>query len=184
MLKSLLLQNIIVCATVSLNLLSHSVLSQDPLLPRASPLEVVNLKYEDTYIKITYSRPHKNGRKIFGELVPFGKIWHTGDNESTEIILTNNILVNNDTLKAGAYSIYTIPESEKWTVIFNKEVGQWGTYRYKEKLDVMRFEIPIEKTDVIYEPFTIEFENRGLKENHLNLIWEQTKISIPIEFID
>ena len=159
------------------------IFAQLPLKPRSNPLDMTSIQYDGTYVKITYSRPHKNGRKIFGEFVPYDSLWKTGDNEATEITTNNKILIGSDTLYAGTYSIFTIPGEHSWTVIFNKKVGLWGNYMYDEKYDVFRLEASVDKTDVIYEPFTIEFGNKIMKNTELYFIWDNTKVIIPIEFL-
>ena len=164
-------------------ILSANLFAQEPVQPRPSPLELVTMKYEDSYVKITYCRPHKRGRDIFGELVPFGQVWRTGANEATEITLTKKIKIGGQLLEAGTYTIFTIPSSDKWTIIINNDLGQWGAFRYNEDHDRLRFEAIHSETDVIYEPFTIEFEQSGLKKTNLLMIWDQTKVIIPIEFL-
>jgi len=157
--------------------------AQLPLKPRSSPLDIAAIIYDDTYVKITYSRPHKNGRKIFGELVPYDSLWKTGDNEATEITTNKKILIGSDTLHAGTYSIFTIPGKQSWTIIINEKIGLWGNYKYDEKYDIFRLEASVAKTDVIYEPFTIEFGKKIMKNTELYFIWENTKVIIPIEFL-
>ena len=167
-------------------MLSFSIplFAQEALNNRPSPTSIVTMKYKNTYIKITYCQPHKKGREIFGELVPYGKVWRTGANEATEITVTKDILIGADTLKAGTYSVFTIPTPDKWTVIFNSELGQWGAYNYLESSDVMRLEVKTEKVEkVVWEPFTINFEQVNSKAD-LKMMWDQTMISVPIEFID
>jgi len=160
------------------------VFSQEAVKARPSPLAIVTMKYEDSYIKVTYSQPHKRDRKIFGTLVKYGEVWRTGANEATEITLTDNVVIKNDTLMAGTYSIFTIPNEKEWTVIFNKQLGQWGSYNYHEPSDVMRLSVPTEKiTEVIFEPFTITFEQKN-EEAHMVMMWDDTKVAIPIHFID
>ena len=159
------------------------IFAQLPLKPRSSPLDMASIQYDDTYVKITYSRPHKNGKKIFGDLVPFDSLWKTGDNEATEITTNKKILIGSDTLHAGTYSIFSIPGQQSWTIIFNEKVGLWGDYRYDGKYDVLRLEASVGKTDVIYEPFTIEFGKKIMKNTELYFIWENTKVIIPIEFL-
>jgi hypothetical protein len=160
---------------------SHSF-AQDPVQPRPSPLELVTMKYEDTYVKITYCRPHKRGREIFGELEPYNKVWRTGANEATEITLTGDVMIGDNKLEAGTYSLFTIPTEEDWTIIINGDLGQWGAFRYNQDHDILRFEAKTVETEVIYEPFTIEFEQSGVKKTNLLLIWDRTKVIIPIEF--
>ncbi|HNP20068.1 MAG TPA: DUF2911 domain-containing protein [Fulvivirga sp.] len=157
--------------------------AQEAITPRPSPLAIVTMKYEDTYVKVTYCQPHKRDRKVFGELVPFGQVWRTGANEATEITLTGDLLIKNDTLKAGTYAIFTIPQPDKWTIIFNSQLGQWGAYNYSEKADVLRVDVPVQKlTGVVYEPFTIAFEQKNDKAE-MQMMWESTKVSIPISIL-
>ncbi len=156
--------------------------AQEALKPRPSPLEMVTMKYEDTYIKITYGRPHKRGRNIFGDLLPYGEVWRTGANEATEITLTGSVKLGGHTIKPGTYTIFTIPNKETWTIILNSELGQWGAYNYNSKLDVVRFEAPVTTTSEVYEPFTIEFEQLA-QSAELVMMWDRTRVTIPIEFL-
>lgn len=158
--------------------------AQDPIIPRPSPLAIVSTRYKDTYFKLTYSQPHKKGREIFGKLVPFGKVWRTGANEATELTVTKNIQVNGTLLKAGTYSIFSIPESGSWTIIINADVGLWGSYNYNESQDVMRFQVPVGEIpgNVVYEAFTIQLDQRNEMADLL-ILWDKTRISIPIKFI-
>lgn len=160
-----------------------ALMAQEAVTPRPSPTAIVTMKYDDTYVKITYNQPHKRDRKIFGDLVPYGEVWRTGANEATEITLTGDLLVKDDTLKAGTYSIFTIPQEDTWTIIFNEEVGQWGAYNYKEESDVLRLEVPVKEVeDVVWEPFTIAFDQKNEKADLL-MMWDQQKVSIPLEFL-
>lgn len=161
----------------------QEAIAQEAIKPRPSPLEVVTMKYDDTYIKVTYGRPHKRGRDIFGEdtLVPYGKIWRTGANEATEITLTGDVKMAGEEVKAGTYTLFTIPDKDNWTIILNSELGQWGAYNYNEDFDVLRFTVPTSTTDVVYEPFTMEFEQHDHTTNIL-MMWDQTQVEIPIEF--
>lgn len=156
--------------------------AQEALKPRPSPLEMVTMKYEDVYIKITYGRPHKRGREIFGELLPYGEVWRTGANEATEITVTGSVKIADQPVRPGTYTIFTIPHKDHWTVILNSELGQWGAYNYNVKMDVVRFDVPVSTTSDVYEPFTIEFEQKA-KSAELVMMWDQTKVSIPIEFM-
>jgi hypothetical protein len=167
------------------NLLFTSTLveAQEAVKPRPSPLEMVTMKYEGTYIKVTYCRPHKKGRVIFGELVPYGQVWRTGANEATEITFTNNVRINGKQVKAGTYTVFTIPQPDQWTIILNTDLGQWGAYNYNPEKDLLRFSAPVTKTDVVYEPFTIEFELQD-DETNLIMMWDEVKVAFTIEFLD
>ena len=177
------MKRILLIIILTLFFATPDLLAQEPVQPRPSPLELVTMKYEDTYVKITYCRPHKRGRDIFGDLVPYGQVWRTGANEATEITLTGNIKMGGKELTAGTYSLFTIPGETSWTIIMNSDLGQWGAFRYTEDKDVLRIEAEISETEEIYEPFTIEFEQSGLKKTNLLLIWDTTKVIIPIEFM-
>lgn len=156
--------------------------AQDAVKPRPSPLAVVTSRYKDTYIKITYSQPHKRGRAIFGGLVPFGQVWRTGANEATELTVTRDIKINGTDLKAGSYSLFTIPQKDAWTIIINGELGLWGAYNYNSKLDVARFDVPVTPvTEFIYEAFTILIDPRNARAD-LVLAWDRSKVIIPIQF--
>jgi hypothetical protein len=161
---------------------SSETIAQEALKPRPSPLEMVTMKYEDTYIKITYCRPHKRGRNIFGDLLPYGEVWRTGANEATEITVTGAIKLGGQQIRPGTYTLFTIPNKQEWTVILNSELGQWGAYNYNSNLDVVRFEAPVSTTEEVYEPFTIEFEQKA-QSAELVMMWDRTKVTIPIEFL-
>lgn len=156
--------------------------AQDAVKPRPSPLAVVSSRYKDSYIKITYSQPHKHGRTIFGGLVPYGQVWRTGANEATELTVNRDIKINDLDLKAGTYSLYTIPEKASWTIILNKDLGMWGAYNYNSRMDVLRFEVPtVPVTEFVYEAFTILIDPKNNCAD-LVLAWDRTKVIIPIQF--
>ena len=158
--------------------------SQEMPGQRPSPTAIATARYKDAYIKITYCQPKKRDRIIFGGLVPYGQVWRTGANEATEITLTRDVFIKGILLPAGTYSIFTIPEKDSWVIIINKELGLWGSYNYNEKLDVMRFGVPVQTiSDDVYQSFTIQFDQRNNMADLL-LLWDKTKISIPIQFIE
>jgi len=167
----------LLCATVFISR------AQDVTPVRTSPLALVTAKSKDTYLKIIYGQPQKKGREIFGKLVPFGQVWRTGANEATEMTITRDIIINSILLKAGTYSIFTIPQSDHWTIIINSELGLWGSYNYNSKLDVFRFDVAPKPADKIYEAFTITIDQRNELAD-LIMQWDSTKISIPIKFIN
>lgn len=162
---------------------AQALMAQELLKLRPSPLAITSIRYKDNYIKITYSQPQKKNREIFGDLVPYGQVWRTGANEATEITTTKDIQLQNYTLRAGTYSLFTIPEKEKWTIIINSDVGLWGAYNYNPQKDVLRFEVPVQSAEKIYEPFTIVFDHRN-EVADLLLMWDKTKVSVPFRFIN
>ncbi len=166
----------------ALLLASLTAAAQDGVKPRPSPLAIVSSRYKDTYLKITYSQPHKHGRVIFGGLVPFGQVWRTGANEATELTVTRDVKINGMELKAGTYSFFTIPGRETWTVILNSDLGLWGSYNYNSKLDVLRFDVPATTVnEFVYEAFTILIDPRNANAD-LVLAWDRTKVIIPLQF--
>ena len=177
------LQKFFLCTLLFFGAATSCAFGQEAIKSRPSPLAILAIRYKDAYIKITYSQPQKRGREIFGKLVPYDQVWRTGANEATELTITKNIQINGTLLKAGTYSLFTIPQKDSWTIIINSEVGLWGAYNYNSKLDVMRFNIPPSTTDTVYESFTMQFDHRN-EVADLLLYWDRTKISIPIKFIN
>ena len=162
-------------------LASYSLLGQTPL-NRVSTYDVASYRYKDAYVKVTYGRPAKKNRDIFGKLVPFGEIWRTGANEATEITLTRDVTILGKLVAAGTYSLFTIPQENQWTIIFNKEVGAWGAYNYNQKLDFARWNVPVTKTQgKALENFTISFENKN-NIAILTLCWDDVCTALPIQF--
>ena len=126
-----------------------------------SPMDVAsfpsNYKMSDKLIKVIYSRPQLNDRKI-SKLVPKGVVWRTGANEATEVVLYKNMMFGNTLVKAGTYSLFTIPEEQEWTVILSSDTNVWGAYTYNEANDVARMTVPVEKSKNYIEAFSMDFE--------------------------
>jgi hypothetical protein len=105
--------------------------------PKAAVLQIAGL----TEVRIDYSRPGVKGREIWGELVPYDKVWRAGANEATKIIFSTDVKINGKELKAGSYSLFIIPTKNNWTIIFNKTADQWGAFEYNEAEDALRIEV-------------------------------------------
>jgi hypothetical protein len=133
-------------------------------------------------IRVTYSRPMKNGREIFGSLESYGKVWRTGANEATEIKLYQDVTFGGKKIKAGAYSLFTIPGEKEWTIIFNKDLDYWGAYSYNEKNDVARITAPVTSLDTTVEAFTIQFEDKGSQQGAMWLAWDKTGVAVPFQY--
>jgi hypothetical protein len=150
---------------------------------RNSPIVIANLKTaENNYVKCTYGQPLKKGRVVFGELVPYGKIWRTGANEATEITFTTNIKIGETSLPAGTYTLFSIPDKDKWTIILNSVLGQWGDFTYDATYNVLTFEAQISTNSDIYEGFTMQFEDQTGGFD-MNLLWDNIKVNVPIKVI-
>ncbi|MCE7062878.1 DUF2911 domain-containing protein [Dyadobacter sp. CY343] len=133
-------------------------------------------------IKVTYSRPSKKGRLIFGRdkdnaLSPYGKVWRTGANEATLIEFQEDILMAGKPVKAGTYSLYSVPGQSTWKIILNAETGQWGT-EYNDGKNVMQVEVPIRIRPTVQEQFNIYFEDIPEGVNMI-LSWDQTEALVP-----
>ena len=132
--------------------------------------------------RVIYSRPQKKGREIFGELVPYGKVWRTGANEATELTIYEPLKVNSTVLQPGTYTIYTIPEEDMWTVIINKNTNVWGTIYNKEN-DVVRMDTPVRKAAAPAESLSMVFrpETEGTT---LMIGWDKTYVEIPFNKVN
>jgi hypothetical protein len=137
---------------------------------------------EPLMARVIYGRPQKNGRVVFGELLEYGKVWRLGANEATEIEFFQNAKVGNAKIKKGRYTMYCVPYSDKWTVIFNKDTDAWGSFKYDVKKDVARVEVPVTTNTENAEAFTMVFEKSTAGAN-LIMAWDNIKVSVPISFL-
>ena len=145
-------------------------------------LKIQNKVKEGPICRVIYSRPMKNGRIVFGELIEFGKVWRLGANEATELELFRDAKINNVKVKKGRYTLYAIPFDDHWTIIINKENDIWGAFQYDAKKDITRFDVRTEKITETAEAFSMYFEKKNETNISLNIAWDSTKTSIPITF--
>ncbi|MBK7883283.1 MAG: DUF2911 domain-containing protein [Chitinophagaceae bacterium] len=131
-------------------------------------------------IELTYSRPNTKERKVFGGLVPFGKLWRTGANGPTKIKFSDAVEINGKKLDTGTYVLYTIPNVDSWEVIINKGLNNWGIDGYKETEDVLRFKVQPMKIKNKIETFTMQFADIKPESCELHMMWDKTAIAIPI----
>lgn len=129
-------------------------------------------------MKVIYSRPQKKGRDVFGGLVSYGKVWRTGADEATEIKLMKDYKFGDKTVKAGTYSLFTIPGEKEWTIILNSDLDDWGAYAYKESNDVARITVPVAQGKEVVEAFSIGFKPVE-KGYHMVLGWDTTLVEVP-----
>ncbi len=135
----------------------------------------------DKVVKVVYSRPQVNDREVFGGLVKYGKVWRTGANEATEITFYKDVKFGGKLVKAGTYSLFSIPNEGKWTIILNAELNQWGAYQYDEKKDVVRIEADIKSSNENIEAFSITFD-KSSNGTTMYIGWANIIVGIPIEF--
>jgi hypothetical protein len=132
-------------------------------------------------MRIIYSRPQKEKRKIFDGLVKYDSPWRLGANEATEIEFFSPATVQGKTVKLGRYILYCIPHETKWTFVLNSNLYSWGLEQNREK-DLMQFEAPIEKNEVIIEYFTIATVKRSDKSAEIIFLWDDVKAKLPVSF--
>src|SRR5215213_4756533 len=175
--------------------------------PRPSQKAGVMQTVGVTDLTITYSRPGVKGRKIWGDppagaaagtatlddarkraegavIVPYGHVWRTGANEATTFTTTDDVLVNGQPLKAGTYSLHTIPGPTEWTIIFNGDPGQWGSFTYDEKKDVLRVKAKPETTADVQEWLAFQIDPVGESAARVNIRWEKLTVPFTVEVKD
>lgn len=161
--------------------------------PDRSPMDMVYFPTDYPLLKMTgktsvpplmrviYSRPQKQGRPIFGGLVKYDTPWRLGANESTEIEFFSAATVAGKSVKPGRYILYCIPQETKWTFVLNSNLYSWGLEQNRQK-DLMQFEVPVERTNLAIEYFTIACEKRSDKSTALVFLWDDVKTSLPVSF--
>lgn len=148
-----------------------------------SPEDTVELVQGGAEISVFYNRPSKKGRDIFGGLVPYDEVWRTGANEATTFSTNKDLTIDNQTLPAGEYTLWTIPDEDSWTVIFNKKMYSWGVSfggvaSREPEADVLKTMVSVEPLSEVVETFTIRLEENPMA---LTMSWDQTKVSVPIQ---
>jgi len=158
-----------------------SVNAQELKLPALSPTARISQDFSTSSIDIVYSRPSMRGRKIFGDVVAYNEVWRTGANAATKVKFGEDVMVGGQEIKAGEYSLYTVPGKDQWEVIFNKGVGNWGQMGYDKKDDVARFMVKSQSMTNEVPTFTINIGNITLNSCNMEMMWEKTKIVIPVK---
>ncbi len=131
-------------------------------------------------VRVTYNRPAKNGREIFGKLVPYGKVWRAGANEAPEIKFYKDVTIGGKKIPAGNYALLTIPNEKEWTIILSSDVDQWGAYSYNEALDVARVTVPVQKSDSVIENFSIQFAKKDAKNAIMYMGWDSMMVAVLV----
>jgi hypothetical protein len=189
----------------------HTSAQNQPLrLPRPSPKASVTQTVGVTDITIIYNRPAVKGRKIWGDapasassgtatldgatmggasakdvpVVPYGHVWRTGANEATVFEVTDNVTINGQPLPAGRYSLHTIPGRDEWTIIFNKDDGQWGSFSYDEKKDALRVKAKPQIIADSQERLAFGIEPVTDNTAQINLRWEKVRVPFTVEVKD
>lgn len=150
--------------------------------PANYPVQKIQDKItEPLAARVIYSRPQKLGRVVFGELLKYGEVWRMGANEATEIQFFRHVKIGGKKIKPGRYTLYAIINETSWAIILNNETDTWGAFKYSAKKDVVRVEVPVQKTESIIESLAMIFEKTTTGIN-LVVAWDNVKASLPIQF--
>ena len=140
-----------------------------------SPHDTLTTKH----LTVTYGRPYKKGRVVFGELEKFGKVWRVGADQATQITFNQDTKFGGQAVPKGTYAMFALVEEKEWTIILNSVLGQWGAYSYdknKDK-DVVKVKVPVKKVADVVEQLTIKADDKVL-----TISWDQTQVSVPLSF--
>ena len=163
----------VVCLTVALSVVV--VRAQQDKSKRPSPPAKATLDLGGQSVTVDYSSPRTKGRKIYGELVPFGQVWRTGANEATTFVNTGDVVVGGAAVPAGSYTLFTIPNKDKWVLIISKKTGEWGTDYPGPSNDLTRVDMKVSTLAAPVENFTISFD-----KGTLSIDWETTRASVSV----
>lgn len=171
---------ILACLVLTVAASSVSFAQSKDKSKRPSPPASAQCKFSDgKTVTIDYSSPRMKGRKIYGGLVPYGEVWRTGANEATTFVAGTDVTVGGKDVPAGSYTLFTVPNQDKWTVIVNKKTGEWGIpYKY-EGDELLRADMTVSSTPSPVENFMIGFDEKG-NSCTLHIDWENTRASVDV----
>jgi len=149
--------------------------------PAASSTQTIRQDLALSTVELSYSRPSVKGRKVFGDLVPFGKVWRTGANQATVITFGEEVIIGDKKVPAGKYGLLTIPEKDNWTVIITKQLDVTSPNAYKQENDVVRVSAKPETLPFSVETFTITFDDITSNSMNIGMIWDKTMVAIPVK---
>lgn len=133
-------------------------------------------------VRVTYSRPAKNGRELFGKLIKYNEVWRAGANESAEIKFYRDVTIQGKMVKAGTYSLFIIPTATEWSIIINSDLDYWGAYSYNLEHDVTRVTVPVKQTKEVVENFSVKFRKESDQSTVMMMAWDTTLVEVPISF--
>ena len=146
---------------------------------QSKPLQSPRASSKGNHMSVDYGQPSVRGRVIFGDHEPYGKVWRTGANEATEVTFDKDCMVGGKPVKAGTYTLFTIPEKNEWTIILNSQLKQWGAFKYdnyKDK-DVLNIKVPVKPLPQVQEKLIIQPRPEGLY-----IAWEKVSVLVPVKF--
>jgi len=163
---------------LAIAILVSSIRSEAQITPQPSSSQTITQGFGLGTITLNYSRPNTKGRKIFGNVEPYDKVWRTGANSATVITFSDDVTLEGNKVPAGEYGLFSIPGENQWTIILSKKPKQWGAYTYNQGDDYLRFTLKPVKLPRPVETFTLAFENMYPTSGELHLLWENTFLAI------
>lgn len=146
---------------------------------RLSPRDTARAEIGPAHVAVDYSRPSMRGRKVFGGIVPFGEVWRTGADAATQLITDHDLVIGNQPVPAGSYSLWAIPQRDGWTLIINRQHGQWGT-EYDPDQDLVRVPLTVTRSDRPVERFTVTVAGGEAGEGSIAFAWERTRATVEV----
>lgn len=178
--KKLLLLTTLAVSMLITNQVNAQKFSDLDISPMDAATFPSNYKVSDKLIKVIYSRPQLKGRDL-AKLTPNGEVWRTGANEATEITFYKDVMLGDTKIKAGTYSMFTVPGEKEWTILFSTDINVWGAYTYNEAHTFAKITVPVTQSKDILEPFSIAFE--GTKTGaDMYLGWSTLRVKVPFTF--
>lgn len=155
--------------------------AQQLTTPQPSPTQTIKQNFGLSSIELSYSRPGMKGRKIYGDLVPFGQVWRTGANQATTLTFSEEVMIGGKKIPAGKYGLLSIPDKDNWTVIITKQLDVTSPAAYKQENDVVRVNLkPAQLPGPAFETFSMQFHNVKPSSTDLTIVWENTLVTLPI----
>ena len=173
-----MIQKLLLCAGIITA--SFAVNAQPLKTPAPSPTQTIKQDFGLSSIELTYSRPGMKGRKIFGDLVPFGKVWRTGANGASVLTFNDDVIIGGTKVPAGKYGLLSIPDKDNWTIIISKQTDVTSPAAYKQDMDVVRVNVKPVSQSTSFESFGMQFQNVKPTTVDLTIMWDKTLVALPI----
>lgn len=174
------MKKVLLCLSVAVCLL-QDLQAQQLKTPQPSPAVFIKQEFALSNVELSYSRPATRQRKIFGDLVPFGKVWRTGANGATTITFGEDVVFGGKPVPAGKYGLLSIPNANEWTIILTKQLDVTSPAAYKQDQDVVRVSATPQPFPISVENLMIFFDNIAGTKMSLDIVWDRVAVSIPIE---
>ena len=168
-------------SVLAISAFMYSADAQTLRTPAPSPTQTIKQDFALSSVELSYSRPSVKERKVFGDLVPYGKVWRTGANQATTITFGEDVTFGDKKVPAGKYGLLTIPDAGEWTVILSKQLDVTGPAAYKQDQDVARVKVKAEEIPYSIESFMMVFDNIKPSSMDLSMLWDKTLVTIPIK---